>query len=123
MKDGHKDLGREGEEVALRDYLKRDYRLVERNWSVRQGEIDLIVRKGDTLVFVEVKTSDDHSPFHPLENVTLRKQKKLSLLIELYLSMDPPSSKIRQMRCDAAQVIRDDSGTYSVTIVPNILED
>ena len=119
--DSRKELGLEGEEAALRDYLRRGYRLVERNWSVRQGEIDLIVRKQDTLVFIEVKTSDSSSSFRAIENITWQKRRKLRLLAELYLSTHELPALIQQIRLDGAEVIERD-GSYEVSIFENIVE-
>ncbi len=118
--DNRKDLGREGEEAALRDYLKKGYCLVEKNWSIRQGEIDLIVRKGDTLVFVEVKTTTASSPFSAIENVTHQKREKLRILVELYLSRHNLPSKIQSIRIDGATVI-EEGGQFEVQILENII--
>jgi putative endonuclease len=74
-----------GEELALR-YLRRlGYTLVERNYRTRLGELDLIVRKGTTLVFVEVKLRRGTAFGDPLEAVTPHKQAKIRSLAELYL--------------------------------------
>jgi putative endonuclease len=51
-----KKLGSEGEDLALHFLEKKGYRLVERNFRVRGGELDLIVQKNGILIFVEVKT-------------------------------------------------------------------
>jgi putative endonuclease len=74
-----------GEEFALR-YLRRlGYTLVERNYRTRYGELDLIVRKSTTLVFVEVKLRRGTGFGDPLEAVTPHKQAKIRFLAELYL--------------------------------------
>ncbi len=49
-------VGDEGEERAARFYRERGFEIVERNFRTKYGEIDIIARKGDTLVFAEVKT-------------------------------------------------------------------
>lgn len=49
-------LGRAGEDAAVAWYLGRGAEVVARNWRCRDGEIDLVVRFGRTVVFVEVKT-------------------------------------------------------------------
>jgi putative endonuclease len=74
-----------GEEFALR-YLRRlGYTLVERNYRTRYGELDLIVRKSTTLVFVEVKLRRGTAFGDPVEAVTPHKQAKIRSLAELYL--------------------------------------
>jgi putative endonuclease len=84
-------LGRQGEQIAAA-YLERlGYELVRRNWRTRAGELDLIVRDGDWLVFVEVRTRraarDGKPPAmgSPEESVTPRKQLRLVAMSETYL--------------------------------------
>jgi len=105
----------------LEYYLKKKYRLVDKNWRIRQGELDLILRKGNILVFVEVKTVNDRSPVQAVENITHRKQKKLQLLAELYLSTHPLPSSIQMLRVDAAEVTETE-GNCNVTVLENIIE-
>lgn len=57
MAGSRNDLGERGEKAALEYLRKLGYQLVERNHRRRVGEIDLVLRDGDTLVFCEVKTS------------------------------------------------------------------
>ena len=49
-------LGKKGEDIATDYLLHHGYTIVERNFRKRYGDIDIVARKGDTLVFVEVKT-------------------------------------------------------------------
>ncbi|WP_119067962.1 YraN family protein [Rubrobacter indicoceani] len=78
--------GDRGEALALR-YLERlGYKLVGRNYRTRYGEIDLIVRDGRTLVFVEVKFRRGVGYGDPLEAVTPRKQRVIRAVAEVYLS-------------------------------------
>ena len=70
--------------------MRRGYRLVERNYRTRRGEIDLIVRQDDTLVFVEVKLRRGTGFGDPLEAVTPRKQATLRYLAERYLADREP---------------------------------
>jgi len=51
-----KETGNDGEERAVRFLSQKGYSIIERNWRTRTGEIDIIVYKDDTIVFVEVKT-------------------------------------------------------------------
>jgi putative endonuclease len=50
------EIGRKGEELALRHLKRLGYRIVEQNYRCPLGEVDIVAREGDTLVFVEVKT-------------------------------------------------------------------
>ena len=66
----------------MRYLIQNGYTLVERNYRTRRGEIDLIVRKDDTLVFVEVKLRRGTGFGDPLEAVTPRKQHTLRSVAE-----------------------------------------
>jgi putative endonuclease len=69
-------LGREGERAAARYLRRRGFRVITRGYSTNLGEIDLIARDGDTLVFIEVKT---RRAGEPLEAVTPAKERRLTL--------------------------------------------
>ncbi len=74
---GLRELGRRGEERAA-DYLRRKgYRILERNYQTREGEIDIVAKQGGTLVFVEVKTARGLSFGHPQSWVNRRKRAHL----------------------------------------------
>lgn len=75
-----------GENLALRYLQQRGFMLVERNYRTRYGEIDLVVRDGDSLVFVEVKLRRGESFGAPVEAVTPGKQAAIRSLAEQYLS-------------------------------------
>ncbi len=84
--DARQVLGREGERVAERFLKKKGYKLVERNYRCAGGEIDLIALDGRVIVFVEVKTRTGHGFGTPLEAVEFRKQKKMILAAQYFLS-------------------------------------
>ncbi|MBF0931813.1 MAG: YraN family protein [candidate division SR1 bacterium] len=53
-----KSKGYKGEKIALERYLQREYTLLDQNFTIPGGEIDLIFTKGETIIFVEVKVVD-----------------------------------------------------------------
>lgn len=73
-----KELGKKGEEVALRFLRKNGYRVIERNYVCKMGEVDIIAREKDTLVFIEVKTRTSTVFGPPQLAVTPSKQMQLS---------------------------------------------
>ena len=76
-----------GYEDAAASYLaEKGYRIVERNFRRRQGEIDLIARDGRYLVFVEVKYRKGRSSGTPLEAVSPLKQRQISKIALFYLN-------------------------------------
>ncbi|HEX4489792.1 MAG TPA: YraN family protein [Acidimicrobiia bacterium] len=83
--DPRRQLGNTGEDAAAAWYLARGYDVVDRNWRVREGEIDLIVRRASTLVFCEVKTRSSDRFGSPVEAVTSVKQRRLRKLAMLWL--------------------------------------
>jgi putative endonuclease len=70
------EIGRYGERVAAAFVRRNGYRVLTRNFTSERGEIDLVCRDGDTLVFVEVKTRRQGQP---AEAVTPEKQERLTL--------------------------------------------
>lgn len=79
-------LGTLGEKAAEADYRKDGYELVATNYRTRQGEIDLVVRKDGLYVFSEVKTRSPGALASPREAVTVRKQKRILLAAQSFLS-------------------------------------
>ena len=85
MPDRRQQFGEAGEALAARLLSKRGYKILETNHRNPLGEIDLIARDGDTLVFVEVKTRQSLHFGNPKWAVTPRKQRKLSMVALYYL--------------------------------------
>jgi putative endonuclease len=79
-------LGAEGEAQAASWYEGQGYEVVARNWRCREGELDLVVRRGRALVFVEVKTRSTDRFGSPAEAVTPTKQRRLRTLAMRYLA-------------------------------------
>ncbi len=70
-------VGHEAETMAA-DFLQdQGYRIINRNWRCRWGELDLIAQEGETLVFIEVKARSSHDFGSPEESLTRTKQRKL----------------------------------------------
>ena len=78
-------LGESGEEYACRELRRRGYVILARRYRSRHGEIDIIARDGEVLVFVEVKTRSTESFGSPLEAVTPAKQRKVIRMAADYL--------------------------------------
>ena len=78
-------LGQKGEEIALARLKKNKYRIVERNYRLFRGEIDIIAYDGDTLVFCEVKTRASGEFGRPEESVTPAKQRQIRKIAQGYI--------------------------------------
>ena len=85
MPDLRKNLGDFGEHAAAMHLLKRGYTLLLRKWRCPDGEIDLLMRDGSTLVFVEVRTRRGDRLGTAEESVGQAKQAKLIALAYTYL--------------------------------------
>lgn len=72
-----RELGRRGEEDAARFLERRGYRVVGHGFLARRGEVDLVCRRGDRLVLVEVKTRSSDAFGAPVEAVGPRKRRCL----------------------------------------------
>lgn len=77
--------------------------LVEKNYRTRHGEIDLIVRRDQTLVFVEVKLRRGLGFGDPLESVTPRKQATIRSIAEQYLAEYEP--EFDELRFDVVGIL------------------
>jgi putative endonuclease len=80
-----KELGKKGEEVALRFLERNGYKIVEKNYVCKMGEMDIIAREKDTLVFVEVKTRTSMAFGPPQLAVNSTKQMQLSKVALYFL--------------------------------------
>ena len=81
-----KELGKKGEELALRFLKKKGYRIIEKNYVCKMGEMDIIGKEKDTLVFIEVKTRTSTEFGPPQLAVHSSKQRQLSKVALNYLN-------------------------------------
>jgi putative endonuclease len=103
-------LGQTGERLAAERLVQCGYRILERNFRCRYGEIDIVAEDGDDLVFVEVKTRRGVAYGLPEEAVTVRKQQKLIELALYYLDVRACSE--RSWRIDVVAVQLSSSGKF-----------
>ena len=97
------ELGKKGEALAADFLSEAGMQVVERNWRCSQGEIDLVVRDGDELVFVEVKTRSSLGYGHPLEAITVAKLARLRRLAGAWCAAHPGQHGL--VRIDAVAVV------------------
>ena len=95
--------GDAAEERACRHLDRSGLTIVERNFRTRGGEIDIVARKGDVLVFVEVRSREDAGFGTPEESVTPAKRRRIVAAARQYLSKVPPSSW-REARFDVIAI-------------------
>jgi len=80
-----REKGREYEKLAEKFLLDNNYHVLERNWTAGHKEIDLIARKDNTIVFVEVKGGGSKKYGHPSGWVDRRKRNNLISAAEQYI--------------------------------------
>ena len=79
------DLGKLGEDLALKKITGLGYKCITRNYRCSLGEVDLIARDGDCLVFMEIKTRRSKSLGYAKEAVNARKKRQLSKVALAYM--------------------------------------
>lgn len=85
MEDARRARGSYGESVAARLFVEKGFTILEHGWRNRYGEVDLIVRDGRGVRFVEVKTRGSGVFGPPEEAVTRQKLRKIARVAEMYL--------------------------------------
>jgi len=90
--------------VVAEWYRQRGYQLVARNWRCRDGELDLVLRRGPTFVFCEVKARTSTAFGAPVEAVTRTKQVRLRRLAARWID-DAAPVRPREIRFDVASVL------------------
>lgn len=97
IKKNNRQLGKEKEDFAADYLMNRGFRIMERNFRCRQGEIDLIGYDGEFLVFVEVKYRSSQNFADPLSAVNIAKMVQICKVADYYryLKQIKPSVPIR----------------------------
>lgn len=103
-----RNLGAEYEERAAAYLREQGYFIIERNYRVRQAEIDIVARDGSTIVFAEVKYRANLREGHPLEAVGISKQRKISRAALFYLNQHKISVDNTQIRFDVIGILGDE---------------
>ena len=114
------ETGKLVEDYASNYLNQRGLRQIERNYRCRGGEIDLIMRDGKTLVFVEVRYRKHHSFGGAAASVDWRKQQRLVLAAQHYLQRQ--SVNDLPCRFDVVAVSPGTSGDFSVQWIKNAIE-
>lgn len=81
-------VGNTGEEIACMYLIKNNYKILNRNFNCKQGEIDIIAKKNKEIIFIEVKTRTNKKYGNPIEAITIWKRKHLIKAIEYYLYLN-----------------------------------
>jgi len=99
-------LGRCGEDLAASAYAALGYQCIARRWRVGRGELDLVLRRDEVLVFCEVKTRRGCGWGRPEESVTPRRLQRMRTVARSFLA-GHPNPGVREYRFDVAAVLVD----------------
>lgn len=110
----HVELGAAGEVLVAALYERAGYRVLDRNWRCRDGEIDLIVGHGRLVVFCEVKTRSGTGFGVPAAAVHDEKQRRIRRLAATWLREHGGG---RDLRFDVASVVWPSAGEPTVEVV------
>jgi len=112
-------LGKTGEDLACAELEKRGYAIIARRYRRRGGEIDIIAREGETIVFVEVKAREGHAFGEAAEAVTRFKRRRLTQLAVDYMARHRLPN--RPCRFDVVS-IHFDSGRPKIEVFQNAFD-
>ena len=81
-----KGVGARGEELAKNYLKKKGYKILDKNFKTKWGEIDLATKKNGKIVFVEVKTIQKKEGFSPEDEIDRKKKNQLRKMVQVYFS-------------------------------------
>ena len=109
-------LGKSGEDLACAELERRGYAILERRYRTRVGEIDIIARDGDTIVFVEVKARMGEEFGGGAAAITRWKQRRVTQMAVDYISRH----RLHNCPCRFDVVtIEFEAGQPAITVYPN----
>lgn len=81
----YKDKGKHGEQIASNFLKRKDYKIIQRNFNTKFGEIDIICRRNEIIVFVEVKWRNNFNYEQAIESINVPKINKIRNTASVYL--------------------------------------
>jgi putative endonuclease len=99
-----------GEDAAVRCLKRKGYKILERNFTVRQGEVDVVAFRDGTVAFVEVRTQTAPAQIDPAETITRRKQRRVIKAARQYSTLHELERENVILRFDAVLILLDEDG-------------
>lgn len=115
-----REIGNIGEDLAVKALKKQKYKIIERNFNARIGEIDIIAKDKDYLCFVEVRMRKNEYHGSGKETVNIYKQRKIIKAAQVYLQLHNLSSV--PCRFDVVSITGDGGKESCVEIIKNAFE-
>lgn len=104
-------MGKAGQKAAETYLLKKGYSIIDRNFHTRSGELDIVARNEDYIVFVEVKARKGLEYGYPREAVTRTKQKRIIRTALVYLTQNHLTDS--NIRFDVVEVLFQHGQAYA----------
>ncbi len=120
MVNKQQQFGKESEALAVKLLKKDGYKIVEKNYRTKLGEIDIIAKEKKTIVFVEVKARKSTHYGNAKWGVTPKKQQKISMVALQYLKDTKQINK--KARFDVVAINFKNDDTFAFEIVKNAFE-
>lgn len=114
--DNRRRTGQAAEDICARRLRRDGWQILERNWRIRAGEIDLIARRHELLAIVEVKSTHTgllHGPTSPAFAVGPNKQRRLRRLASIWIATNGRRIAFQEMRFDVVGVLFDRDGSLA----------
>ena len=119
-KENNKVTGNYGEDIACKFLEKQDYKIIERNFSCKIGEIDIIAKDKEEIVFIEVKTRNFLEYGEPAEAVNKIKKKHIYSAAEYYLLIHNQLNEF--VRIDVIEIFLN-KNTYTINHIKKAIID
>lgn len=120
MLNNRQRLGQKGENLAALFIRDKGYNIIVRNYRCKIGEIDIIAKDNDTLVFIEVKTRSNLAFGSPATAITAKKQRQISRTAQNYLAskhlFNTPA------RFDVISIILPAGGENQIELITNAFD-
>ena len=110
-------LGAKGEDIAAKWFQRKGFRIERKNFRTKIGEIDLVISRGNMLIFCEVKTRKKKEFAEPFESVTKRKIDTIKKVAEIYLLKN--KAKENEIRFDVVSLVEKGKGKFEINHIEN----
>lgn len=113
--------GQIGEDVAVRFLMKQGYEIIDRNYTQKCGELDIVAQNKGKIHFIEVKTVSCESFYRPEENVSPRKLKRVARAIQIYMAQKRVSLETNWQIDVITVILNHKNRTAKVEVLENII--
>jgi len=119
MLNARQRFGKTGESLAVKQLVSSGYAIIEKNFRAKPGEIDIIAKDKEAIVFVEVKSRKTKSYGNPKYSITPGKQRKISMAALAYLKQKKLMKK--KARFDVV-IIHADNNNHKIELIKNAFD-